>query len=159
MHASSLALALPCPAVPLPTVPQGELQVLASDAGPLLYRVAEGTVFGESSIVRQLEGTEKVKRRESVQCRVPCDMLKLPAEDALDLCEHYPELLRCAALRACLLPCVGCGHVVIVVGPVCVCVCVCARPCHPPLTAAASHCSARTLAPRSDHRRTHIAHR
>lgn len=43
-------------------------------------------------------GTEavgtKIKRRENVFCKSPCDMLRLPEEDIKDLCEHYPALWR-----------------------------------------------------------------
>lgn len=74
--------------------------MLDSNAGPLLYKVIEGTVFGESSLVRQLEGADKVKRRESVLAKSPCDMLRLPEADCVDMCEHYPELLRCDAACA-----------------------------------------------------------
>ncbi|GLI62967.1 hypothetical protein VaNZ11_005824 [Volvox africanus] len=75
---------------------QGELQVLAADQGALLYCVPEGTIFGEGSVLRQLFNQEggKVKRRENVFCKTPCDMLRIPEEDIKDLCEHYPELLR-----------------------------------------------------------------
>ncbi|GIL77636.1 hypothetical protein Vretimale_6799 [Volvox reticuliferus] len=75
---------------------QGELQVLAADLGALLYCVPEGTIFGEGSVLRQLFNQEggKVKRRENVFCKTPCDMLRIPEEDIKDLCEHYPELLR-----------------------------------------------------------------
>ncbi|KAG2445187.1 hypothetical protein HYH02_008655 [Chlamydomonas schloesseri] len=94
---------------------QGELQVLAADQLTVLYVVPEVTIFGEGSILRQLAqeqqaaaaadaagevgvGTEaigtKIKRRENVFCKSPCDMLRLPEEDIKDLCEHYPALWR-----------------------------------------------------------------
>ncbi|KXZ52320.1 hypothetical protein GPECTOR_10g952 [Gonium pectorale] len=76
---------------------QGELQVMASDMTTVLYCIPEGTVFGESSVLRQLADAAesgKVKRRENVFCKTPCDMLRIPEEDIKDLCEHYPELLR-----------------------------------------------------------------
>ncbi|PNW82219.1 hypothetical protein CHLRE_06g278111v5 [Chlamydomonas reinhardtii] len=94
---------------------QGELQVLAADQRTVLYVVPEVTVFGEGSVLRQLAqeqqaavaadasgevgvGTEavgtKIKRRENVFCKSPCDMLRLPEEDIKDLCEHYPALWR-----------------------------------------------------------------
>ncbi|GFR43465.1 hypothetical protein Agub_g4548 [Astrephomene gubernaculifera] len=75
---------------------QGELHVLAADQGTLLYCVPEGTVFGESSILREISEPDagKVKRRENVFCKTPCDMLRITEEDIKDLCEHYPELLR-----------------------------------------------------------------
>lgn len=41
-----------------------------------------------------VEGLSKLKRRDNVFCRSPCDMLRLPAADIEDLCEHYPALLR-----------------------------------------------------------------
>ncbi|EFJ52746.1 hypothetical protein VOLCADRAFT_86033 [Volvox carteri f. nagariensis] len=74
---------------------QGELQVLAEPSA-LLYSIPEGTIFGEGSVLRQLFNQEsgKVKRRENVFCKTPCDMLRIPEEDIKDLCEHYPELLR-----------------------------------------------------------------
>ncbi|KAG2439520.1 hypothetical protein HXX76_004873 [Chlamydomonas incerta] len=94
---------------------QGELQVLAADQLTVLYVVPEVAVFGEGSILRQLAqeqqvaaaadatgevgvGTEavgtKIKRRENVFCKSPCDMLRLSEEDIKDLCEHYPALWR-----------------------------------------------------------------
>ncbi|KAG2501915.1 hypothetical protein HYH03_000413 [Edaphochlamys debaryana] len=74
---------------------QGELLVLATDQRTVLYAVPEGTVFGENSVLRIVAGDDpKVKRRDNVFCKTPCDMLRIPEDDIRDLIDHYPELMR-----------------------------------------------------------------
>ncbi|KIZ07885.1 Potassium channel AKT1 [Monoraphidium neglectum] len=73
---------------------RGELNVLDTDQESFLFKIPEGTVFGESTILRHIEGFTRAKRADNVWCATPCTMLRIAQEDMADLLDHYPELLE-----------------------------------------------------------------
>jgi CRP-like cAMP-binding protein len=57
-----------------------------------LYRVPEGGVVGEVTVLRQLEGFGRGKRTENVWCGTACELLRVSADDITDLLQQYPAL-------------------------------------------------------------------
>lgn len=51
----------------------------AADQKTFIFRVPEGTIFGECSALRVLGGESKAKRRDNVFCKTACDLLKVRA--------------------------------------------------------------------------------
>ncbi|GAX86342.1 hypothetical protein CEUSTIGMA_g13754.t1 [Chlamydomonas eustigma] len=73
---------------------RGEMHVLDSDRRSYLFKIPEGTVFGESGPLRKIEGYGRARRQENVFCQTECDMLRITSEDVTVMCEHYPQLYK-----------------------------------------------------------------
>lgn len=63
-------------AAPPPPPPRPQ----AADQTTFIFRVPEGTIFGECSALRVLGGESKAKRRDNVFSKTACDLLKVRAE-------------------------------------------------------------------------------
>ena len=94
--------------------------MLGMDRRTVLFKVPEGTVFGETVSLRHMEvsckitrvlahsnsclrpcsslhvydmqGDSKARRIENMYCQTECDMLQLSSEDLILLCENYPQV-------------------------------------------------------------------
>eukprot|EP00197_Chlamydomonas_leiostraca_P011145 CAMPEP_0202859122 /NCGR_PEP_ID=MMETSP1391-20130828/1378_1 /ASSEMBLY_ACC=CAM_ASM_000867 /TAXON_ID=1034604 /ORGANISM="Chlamydomonas leiostraca, Strain SAG 11-49" /LENGTH=803 /DNA_ID=CAMNT_0049538131 /DNA_START=139 /DNA_END=2550 /DNA_ORIENTATION=+ len=73
---------------------RGDLHVMDIDRRTPLFKIPEGTIFGEAAAIRKIDGTSKCKRTESVFCSTSCDMLRLPHDDLAELSDIYPPLLK-----------------------------------------------------------------
>ncbi|MEW5314441.1 MAG: hypothetical protein WDW38_005941 [Sanguina aurantia] len=72
----------------------GTCSLMQPDGKTRLHDFPKKTLFGESGVLRHLEGQQNARRGESAWCSTPCDMLRIPAADAVDLAQHYPILLQ-----------------------------------------------------------------
>ncbi|GBG00035.1 voltage-gated ion channel [Raphidocelis subcapitata] len=73
---------------------RGEVHVLDADGETLLLKIPEGSVFGEETVLRHMEGFPRAKRADNVWCATPCTLLRIAQEDMTDMLERYPELLH-----------------------------------------------------------------
>ncbi|KAL6756171.1 hypothetical protein V8C86DRAFT_2654456 [Haematococcus lacustris] len=73
---------------------RGEVHVVDPEKRTPLYKIQENSIFGETAVLQNIEGQVKSKHSESVYCTSAADMLRLPLEDAVELCSVYPQLLR-----------------------------------------------------------------
>ncbi|GFH08666.1 cyclic nucleotide-binding domain-containing protein [Haematococcus lacustris] len=98
---------------------RGEVHVVDAEKRTPLYKIQENSIFGETAVLQNIEasvwhssntsrgqlhltilprataqGQVKSKHNESVYCTSAADMLRLPLEDAVELCSVYPQLLR-----------------------------------------------------------------
>ena len=72
---------------------RGEVQVLDADKKTVIYKIPVGTVFGEGVMLKRHNGDSKARRTENVLCVTECDMLKISADDLLEICDSFPRLL------------------------------------------------------------------
>jgi CRP-like cAMP-binding protein len=72
---------------------RGEVHILDDDRKTVIYIIPVGTVFGEGVMLRRHEGDAKARRTENVLCCTECDMLKISADDLLQICDSFPRLL------------------------------------------------------------------